>query len=301
MSLALSRPSRKFLPDRSQEAEDALLRHGLEQATQTKQALRDALHHVSPRPRVTSASTGKRRKAPTVARVAKGATDAARPEDLIKDINCNVHFNTYTGLTTMMCSASIKHTKRELALILDPRSWSGLGDVIGAAYLVKRDAQGQYSPAVLTKTGELKLQDAENSPLHSLPLGEPWKNQLLFEYAHSEVASFENILCIEEFQVSSSLIKAEYQLFECLSCTFGFFSAPGGLTMNQGFVKAKPLPGRGNKGWWSIEVKKVVQVRDLTPQDPGNKYDFGELVNSTIGGALTQWVREAASALSPVS
>jgi len=36
-----------------------------------------------------------------------------------------------------------------------------------------------------------------------------------------------------------------------------------------------------------------------TPHDPANPYDFGTWVNSTIGGALGEWVHDA-RIMSPV-
>jgi len=41
-----------------------------------------------------------------------------------------------------------------------------------------------------------------------------------------------------------------------------------------------------------------VKVRDLTPQDPGNRYDFGEWANSMIGATLSLFVEDT-SLLSP--
>jgi hypothetical protein len=118
----------------------------------------------------------------------------------------------------------------------------------------------------------------------------------LYEYARSEIASFENILAIETFTVKDALIEAKYRLHDCLVCTFGLFSAPGGLTVNEGHVRAVRDP---RDGWWSIEVLKRVQVRDLTPRDPGSRYDFGQWVNSTIGAALSEWVNDT-RILSPI-
>jgi hypothetical protein len=106
------------------------------------------------------------------------------------------------------------------------------------------------------------------------------------------VASFENILSIKHFTVTPDSVRAEYELHDCLVCTFGAFSAPGGLTMNEGSVEATPaVPDRYDV--WTVEVVKKIRVRDLTPNDPGNPYDFGTWVNSTIGAALGEWVHDA--------
>ena len=48
-----------------------------------------------------------------------------------------------------------------------------------------------------------------------------------------------------------------------------------------------------------IEVEKKIRVRDMTPNDPGNRYDFGQSINSTLGAALSTWVDDV-SLMSPV-
>jgi hypothetical protein len=95
--------------------------------------------------------------------------------------------------------------------------------------------------------------------------------------------------------VSPYEIQATYHLHDCLICTLGAFSSPGGLTINEGHVKATRIDAR----WSQVEVLKRLEVRDLTPNDPGNPYDFGRSVNSTIGAALSVWVHDT-SRLSPV-
>jgi hypothetical protein len=119
-------------------------------------------------------------------------------------------------------------------------------------------------------------------------LPEGSQSQLLYEYARSNVASFENILKITEFSVSEERINVEYQLHDCLVFMLGMLSAPGGLTVDDGHVSAV----RYDERHWRVEVFKRVQVRDLTPHDPGNRFDFGLSVNSTMGAALSEWVND---------
>ena len=60
-----------------------------------------------------------------------------------------------------------------------------------------------------------------------MPLGSPWKGpDLLFEYARSEIASFENILVIDMFSVKPGKeLYVEYRLAECLKTIVGFLGA----------------------------------------------------------------------------
>jgi hypothetical protein len=263
---------------------DELLPKGLEEATEAKRQLHDALMRANPRIFIPTPQRGLVARASSFSdSFVKPAEPQENEADIVKDPKCTVVFNAERGLTTMTGSAKVRRSEKELAPILDPRSWSASGGVIGAAFIVEEGKNGTYTAS---------------SALKDIPLGEYWEDQYLFEYARSEVASFENILHIVKFEVGPNLIKATYQLHDCLICTIGFFSAPGGLMVNEGHVLAEPAHDEED-GWWRIEVRKVIQVRDLTPNDPGNRYDFGESVNSTIGAALSQWVHDT-SLMRPV-
>jgi len=113
----------------------------------------------------------------------------------------------------------------------------------------------------------------------------------LYEYARSEFASFENILKIKRFTHDPYEVRADYELHECLVFMLGLLSTPGGLTMNQGHVIGSR--SRVRPDWTDVEVLKEIRVRDLTPNDPGNPYDFGQAVNSTMGAALSSWIDDA--------
>lgn len=270
---------------RAGEAADGLLNEGLQRAKRAKDAFRDELLQANPDLRVPPTMP------PGLAPTFKAAQSlpstivpSSMPSDArlsrVRNAECDVSFEPRSGITRMVGRIELQASLRMMALMLDPRSWSCTGGVIEFAYIVDEDATGEYKP----------------SPrLNDVRLGRPWKNGLLYEYARSEVASFENVLLIGEFSVDPIFIRATYSLHDCLVCTFGGFSAPGGLTVNEGYVQATLL----DRHWWKVEVLKKVRVRDLTPNDPGNKYDFGKWVNSTMGAALSEWVRDT-SIMSPV-
>jgi hypothetical protein len=261
-------------------AADDLLVQGLDAAKQTKIDLRAELARInrplalaSPNPPVPP-----RRFAPAPLPPTPGA--AADPdENPVQNATCTVDYNANSKITRIIGRARVKRTMAQLAPVLDPRSWSATGSVIGAAFPVVDD-NGVYKP-------RRDLDDQE--------LGKPWKG-LLYEYARSDVASFENILSIDRFTgMNAKRIEATYHLYDCLVCTFGMISAPGGLTVNQGHGLATPV----NDEWSDLEVLKEIKVRDLTPHDPGRGYDFGQWINSTIGAALSQWVDDT-SMMSPI-
>lgn len=210
---------------------------------------------------------------------AAGRSAPAEPAAKLEHPECSATFDANTKVTTIVASASIACTVKTLAPIVDPRAW-GLGDsIIDVAFPVRR--VGKEYQALASDVGE--------------ELGTEWKKEgLLFEYARSDVASFENILRILRFEWEGSSLIVEYELFDCLKTTIGFFVMDGGMQRNDGYVEVIP-DGRSA----IIEVVKHIRIRDLTPNDPGNRYDFGESVNSTIGAALSVWVDDT-SMMSPV-
>jgi hypothetical protein len=281
------RPVGRRIPlfKREGEAADALLTQAIQIAKKTKDELREAMlaRHSIHVPSIVpigasqALPTPPAMAPPSITSPGTGTSDA----DRVSDPKCEVKLEPKSGVTEMVGRVTLRASRHEMALISDPRAWSGTGGVVAASFIVSEDAFGQYSPC---------------PDINGIALGRSWKDRLLYEYARSEVASFENILRIGEFTVGDDEIVTTYSLHDCLVCTFGAFSAPGGLTLNEGHVKARRRAGEDR---WDVEVLKRVRVRDLTPRDPGNRYDFGQWINSTIGAALSQWVRDA-SIMSPV-
>lgn len=209
-----------------------------------------------------------------------GKPVAKRPAPTLFDPECEAVFDANTKLTTITAMAATDCSVDELAELVDPRAW-GLGSsIIDVAFPVVLDVDDRYQPA----PGVLDVE-----------LGTPWEEEgLLFEYACSDVASFENILRIVRFDRTSTSLRVEYELHDCLKTTIGFFEMDGGMQRNEGFVQVD-----ADSRTSSITVVKRIRIRDLTPNDPGNRYDFGESVNSTIGAALSVWVDDT-SMMSPV-
>lgn len=211
---------------------------------------------------------------------ARPAERTGRPVPKLTAPTCRVSFDANCKTTEVYATAEIDRSPRQLAQVVDPRAW-GLGaGVIDVAFRVERDANGQYDPLLEPR---------------SCHLGKSWpRGGCLFEYARSDIASFENILDIERFEATDDHIVVEYRLRECLRTTFGFVSADGGLQRNDGWIEVEPMRG-GSR----IQVYKCIRVRDLTPNDPGNRLDFGQWMNQTIGAALSVWVDDT-TMMSPV-
>ena len=191
---------------------------------------------------------------------------------------CIAWWDANRKLTAVLGAVQVRRTPEMLAAAIDPRSWGKTGGIIGRAYPVE-DHRGDYKPR---DVGDIPLGHADRLGIA------PGATMLLYEYAQSEIASFENILEITSFTAALDRVFLSYRLYDCLLTTFGFWTAPGGLTVNEGYSEAVAIPDQ--PGWSRVEVLKRVKVRDLTPNDPGNPYDYGESMNATMGAALSQWV-----------
>jgi hypothetical protein len=204
----------------------------------------------------------------------------ADPAFKLQNPECKTSFDASTKVTTIDASASINCPVEKLAPIVDPRAW-GLGEgIIDIAFPVSRKDHDY-----LAVTSDV---DDE--------LGKEWKRPgLLFEYARSEIASFENILRIKRFEWERDSLVVEYELYDCLKTIIGYMALDGGMQLNDGSVTVSP----DGDGGAFIEVVKNIRIRDFTPNDAGSRYDFGESINSTIGAALSVWVDDT-SMMSPV-
>ncbi len=198
----------------------------------------------------------------------------------LREPRCVTTFDANEKLTTISASAIIDVPVEVMIPFVDPRGWGLSKGVIDVAFRVI-ERNKAYEP----------FEDDLNQPL-----GSPWKGpNLLFEYARSEIASFENILAIDKFSVTPKEIYVEYRLVDCLKTIVGFLGVDGGLQRDDGFASVTAIDRKTSR----IQVEKRIRVRDLTPNDPGNRYDFGQSVNSTIGAALSLWVDDI-SLMSPV-
>jgi hypothetical protein len=266
----------KPLVQSADRAEDGLLKTALDQALSVKRALRDALIRVAPPPRVITADAVN--MGLSVRNPAALAREAPAEDTAVSNPQCVVSYDGHFKKTTLLATATVHRPLEFMAPILDPRSWGCGGTIIGATFIVSVK-DGIYSAG--HEHGKAQL-------------GHSWtrnRTQLLYEYARSEFASFENILKIKRFTHDPHEVRADYELHECLVFMLGLLSTPGGLTMNQGHVIGSRSPVRPD--WTDIEVLKEIRVRDLTPNDPGNPYDFGQAVNSTMGAALSSWIDDA--------
>lgn len=192
-------------------------------------------------------------------------------------------YDAATRVTALRAGAFVRLPHERLAAMLDPRAWDRGPGIIASAFRVRERPGGEYE----------EIPDDDDPPL-----GTTWPAaQLLFEYARSDVASFENILRITRFQVDARRIEMRYELHDCLRTTIALATAAGGLRRNEGWVIAEPPSAAEGDAhaltgtdWWKVTVHKDLRVRDLSPNGNGRRYDLGEWTNATMGAALSLWM-----------
>ena len=282
-------------------APQGAMRDALEQMAQEKLALRGELHSAGataqrPAPLVSTPSGNANALKVFALQRKQSRTRANGPlvprapmtggADRVRDVQSSSTYDAVRQLNIFTSRADIAMPLEALRPLMDPRAWDQGPGVVDTVFRVYLDDNGDYQPL-------------EEDP--EAELGTAWKPSgagphLLYEYARTDAASFENVLEITRFDPRDTVIKTDYRLYDCLKCTIGLLSFDGGLQINEGFVEATAL----DDGWSRIRMEKRVRVRDLTPSDPGNGFDFGEWINTTIGIALTLWVDDTAM-LTPIS
>lgn len=100
-------------------------------------------------------------------------------------------------------------------------------------------------------------------------------------------ASFHNVLNIVTYSDErQGKADVHYNLCRSVSSSFLWDSGPGGLRLDQGFVKLRRL---GSGDIWRLTVRKEVQF-DNRPAGYGGPWDLNRLMNSLAPAALAFWL-----------
>jgi hypothetical protein len=187
----------------------------------------------------------------------------AAGECAVRNPSCVACLDGMTLQTTVTAVVEVNRPLDELRRVLDPRNWDECSDAFVDTHPVKLEPN--YPPATI-----------------AAPPGDPWCGHL-WEEVDTGIAKFVNVLKVE-FHVGDN-IEVEFQLYDPVSAEILGIPRGGALLVDQGSVTATSI----STGWSEIRVVKTVQFVDLTPGDPGNQYDVGELLNYLAPGILCLW------------
>lgn len=185
------------------------------------------------------------------------------------------------SLTTMSTVTTLVTTEFDkLVTALDPRNW----------------ARGS---GVIRSTGFLRDPfNVETLPEEEIPpIGAGIESPaLLHEDVHltwgggrGQEARFENVLWIDRYRVDqeAKTISIEFSLCRSVNSTVMWDTRPGGILLDQGYVKVRPLPG----GRWRVTRRKVLRFGDRTPPEfDGGWLDFGQALNHLAPAGLCWWL-----------
>ena len=189
------------------------------------------------------------------------------------------------GTTTIDVSFRVNQPLGKVAKLVDPRFWDECGD--------------KKSNDVFLKT--CWIDDPQDCPpplekpeSRSKQRGEHWKG-FLYEKVDLEYVVFENILAITKFDPivsdrrrAEGSIDLEYRLHRSEQTDLPLYSIIGGLEVDNGFTRAKPV----DEDWTRLTMRKTVRFADLSPGS-GAALDWGNFLNYNSPTALGMWVEYA--------
>lgn len=194
-------------------------------------------------------------------------------EMVVYPATCVIRQNVENLMTTITVSAFVRSKFETLEKAADPGSWADSSDVITKSKYVR---------------GPYELEPPDGLP----PVG---NSRMLEEQVNvywgvdeSSVGAFHNVLRIETHEVRPvKSIDVEYSLARSIDSRILWDARPGGLLVDQGFIKVRPLV----KERWRVTSRKTVLFSDRTPNSTGpGWFDFGQMLNYLAPAALTWWL-----------
>jgi hypothetical protein len=189
---------------------------------------------------------------------------------------------------------------RMLIEALDPLNWKEFSDAFREVQYVEEGAQGWEPVATPPAPGDWSA-PGENG-------GRIDRDLLLRELVKvpsglspTVVAEFENILRITlhespedepELLPDRNVVAAKltYSLFRSLNSRYLWDERPGGILLDQGFIKVRPLGKDGQT--WRVTIRKVLRFADRTPSSwDDTPLQFGESLNYLTPAALSWWLQ----------
>ena len=166
-----------------------------------------------------------------------------------------------TATATTVVNAPLKKLRADT----DPANWAKHSDIVTHSYYVKDPFH----------TGRSDQQNLA-SPAHG-------RSKYLYERvviawgSHSgQTATFDQVLNVTDPDHEKDVVDVEYSLCRSIKSSFLWDRRPGGILIDQGFIKVHPT----GEDSWRVTVRKEVQFsnRSTTATGPG-AVDFGQILN----------------------
>jgi hypothetical protein len=176
----------------------------------------------------------------------------------------------------------------EITTVLDPRNWWKWSDAFRRVRYVEETGQ--------------KLTPARNLP----PAGTSTQNAKLFEEVEimsglspTPIANFENVLSVD-LDVNKPGTEADltFELWRSIRSRYLWDERPGGILLDEGFTRVRPVYPTGNAGVdgngkvWRVTARKTLRFADRTPASWGDTpLQFGQSLNYLAPAALAWWLQ----------
>jgi hypothetical protein len=189
--------------------------------------------------------------------------------------------------TTVTVTTLVRAEGREaITKALDPQNWPEFSDAFRKVQYV-RDAQTGFTLTESPRLGAWRTTDHRRllREVVAIPSG----------LSPTVVARFENILYIT-FRESPDDDHAggatlTYNLYRSVNSRYLWDERPGGILLDQGYIKVRPLGASDNKTW-RVTIRKVVRFADRTPASWGDTpLQFGQSLNYLAPAALNWWLQ----------
>jgi hypothetical protein len=193
-----------------------------------------------------------------------------------------------TLTTSATATTLVKGKSVALGIATDPQAWGWSSDVIKQACYVRdpfgSDAKHQSEPLGMGFEGVRLL-----------------KEDAVFSWGRrsDERSSFSNVLNVEHKVAHQGLdqqrISIKFSLCRSIDSSVLWDRRSGGLQLNQGFMKVRPV----GPDTWRVTWRKLLRFSDRTPYAGAQgMLDLGQMLNYLAPAALTWWVESEVYSMS---
>ena len=197
------------------------------------------------------------------------------------------NLTTKVTVTTLVRATSAE----EIRKTLDPQNWQKFSDAFRVVRYVEDTATGFKEVADNPDTGAWGDVDKKGKPCpREMKLREVV--QVPSGLSSTVIAEFENILRITLSQgklgKDDGSADLTYSLYRSCTSRYLWDERPGGILLDQGFIKVRPL---GDETW-RVTVRKILRFADRTPASwADTPLQFGQSLNYLAPAALSWWLQ----------
>lgn len=198
------------------------------------------------------------------------------------------NLTTTVTVTTLVQAAD----RRAITTALDPQNWQKFSDAFHEVDYVEDGPRGFKRLTQSPTAGEWCTNEKGGQEDNRLLLREVV--EVPSGLNPTVIARFENILRIVlhegPLDARGGDARLTYSLYRCLNSRYLWDERPGGILLDQGYIKVTPL---GNPGkTWRVSIRKILRFSDRTPASwADTPLQFGQSLNYLTPASLSWWLQ----------